>query len=133
MQTGNEQVETELTKMVQNAREIPFLSEIRIFESYNNGLWDSEHSDIDIFVEIGDTSSSFRSRRVNGRDNKNYGKVAEIRDNLRRGLRKEISVKMQIDLLNTDDLNELWNHEFIHGKGAYGQNVKQGRLIYPVN
>lgn len=127
------QVETELTKMVQNAREIPFLSEIRVFGSYKNGNWDPKSSDIDIFVEMGDTSSSFRSRRINGRDNKNYGKVVEIRDNLRRGLKKEIAARMQIDVLNTDDLNELWNHEFVKGKGAYGQNAKQGRLIYPVN
>lgn len=127
------QIETELIKMVQNAKKIPSLTEIRIFGSYNNGNWDSETSDVDIFAGMGDTSSSFRSCRANGRDNKNYRRVDGIKNKIRKGLSKKIAGRMQIDVLNPDDLNELWNHEFIPGKGPYGQNVKQGRLIYSVN
>jgi predicted nucleotidyltransferase len=55
-----ETVEKGLKKLVENAKkEIPLLSEIRIFGSYNNGDWNPKYSDLDIFVEIDNETFSF--------------------------------------------------------------------------
>ena len=47
-------VEQELEKLVEIAKtEVPILSEIRVFGSYNNKNWDPEKSDIDVLLEVG--------------------------------------------------------------------------------
>ena len=61
----NEQVERELEKLVSIIQEvIPSVNEIRVFGSYNNGNWNPEKSDVDVFVETADEDySRYRNRR----------------------------------------------------------------------
>lgn len=126
-----EEVEEGLKRLVENAKgEIPLLSEVRVYGSYNNGGWDLRESDIDIFVEIDDESSSF----ISFVGNKNYESVRNLRRKLKRGLKQlGLFERVNIDILNKSDVVELWEVEYIPGKGSYGQNVKNGRLLYPTN
>ncbi|MEK6842355.1 MAG: nucleotidyltransferase domain-containing protein, partial [Nanoarchaeota archaeon] len=93
---------------------VPSVREIRIFGSYNNGTWNPETSDVDIFVEINDNHYSafnpeYDEQRVILRE-KIFKKI--------NGLYKE---RFDISLLSTRDVK--------YSVGIFAA-MKSGRLLY---
>ncbi len=130
-QTQKQEIEKGLQILVETAKNcVSNLTEIRVFGSYNNKGWNLQNSDIDIYIEINDLNSSF----ISGIDNnENYKKVYGIRRAIKQALKGNlIEKKVHVDILNKEDIKKLWDKEYIPGKGPYGQNVKEGKLLFPI-
>ncbi|MBR9676669.1 hypothetical protein GOV04_00820 [Candidatus Woesearchaeota archaeon] len=130
-----QQIEQNLEKLTSIAiSEIPSLLEVRVFGSYQNGKWNPEKSDIDIFMLLADESYSWRrNRRI-----KHFYDYWTTKESLQRGnLRNELKEKLEN--------NEFWQRLSLHiatltdmdrsigsdeGKGDVGRNIYKGRELY---
>ncbi len=126
----NNEVEIELDKLVDVLKtEIPSLFEVRVFGSYNNGNWDKERSDIDIFVLL--TDENYYSKK----SVRNYDYTSlesELREELRGRIKKRFKSKysrrVSLYLCTPADAERL---RFVNdGRGNFGENMLEGRLIY---
>ncbi len=133
----DEQVEIELEKLVGIIKKVvPSLTEVRVFGSYNNGNWNPEKSDIDIYVEMRNEDLSFYKDRTEIKDSWFYGsEESGQRKEIRKNIREKFNTmnptykdRFSIHLLTRGDLDKMWNMD--EGKGPIGKNVKQGRLLY---
>lgn len=124
MEMQREEVERGLNRLVEVAkRQIPLLSEIRVFGSYVNGNWNPEMSDVDVMVETGDEDLS-RSKWYTY-----YRRFISSRfiNEMTQGSCSRIDAL----LFSKGDLMVCWNEN--GGKGPIGKNMKSGRLLYPTN
>ena len=120
-----------LVEVIKN--EIPALKEVRVFGSYlNEGKWNPEKSDIDIFVEVGDENYSVR------KDMQELPGYRAIENKQRQGIRfkikkeipKEYRDRFNIHLLSSDDVKVYSDYEE-NERGLIGKSMKKGRLLYP--
>jgi len=123
-------VEAELEKLISAARKFaPSLREIRIFGSYNKGEWDSEKSDVDVFIEIGD---EYYSEIRDGQWFPDYRTESKQRQKIRCEIMSfmdgNYKDRFSVHILSPNDIKRLWNYDA--GKGPIGKNMKIGRLLY---
>ena len=130
----HERVEEGLNNLVYALKEtIPSLKQVRVFGSYNNGNWDPERSDVDVFVRVGDERYSYLKH---GKFNENLVfRESEDRKMLRQrimdhffGDTLEFKERFHPHILSENDLKEMWNLD--KGKGPIGKNMSKGRLLY---
>ena len=133
MQQRNEQVEKELEKLVSVITEIvPSLKEIRVFGSYNNGNWNPEKSDVDVYVETEDENLSYYKHRpklaLMFYDNESRQRRRLIEDIKKYYLP---TTNFDIQLASKEDFGWL-NETFDKKKGEHslGESIKSGRLLY---
>ncbi len=122
-------IEQELERMTDVAKkEIPLLSEIRIFGSYNNGNWNPRTSDVDVFLEIDDEHFSGSKDRIYY---EHHSVESEQRQTVREKILGAISedfawkYKQGLKIFSKGDVRDL-------GANITGE-MKAGRLLYPVN
>ena len=126
----NEQVERELEKLVGVLVDVvPQLTEVRVFGSYNNGNWNPEKSDVDVFIETGDEAYAALD-------------AEDIRQFTRRRALKTITMKKIVAL--SERYETIFDLEFytmgeikrtfevIDVRGSLAKNMKSGRLLYPI-
>lgn len=131
MTKKNERVEKELEKLVSVlAGVVPLIKEIRVFGSYNNGNWNPETSDIDVFVE---TSDENYSRYKDRREGNFQGETLESiqRTELKERIKKRVEYnpyegRFSIHLLSKKDIERL----SAHYTGNFIFAAKDGRLLY---
>ena len=124
----NEQVERELEKLVGVLVDVvPQLTEVRVFGSYNNGNWNPEKSDVDVFIETGDEAYAALD-------------AEDIRQFTRRRALKTITMKKIVAL--SERYETIFDLEFytmgeikrtfevIDVRGSLAKNMKSGRLLY---
>ena len=121
----NEIIERELERLVEVARKVvPQLIEIRVFGSYNNGNWDPEKSDVDVFVETGDERYS---------SNRNIGDRIDLREQIRQRFSGISTNRFSIHLFSFSDVKR----GTLNQNNGYASNfiisAKNGRLLYPLN
>lgn len=131
------EVERELEQLVEILTEVvPQLKEVRVFGSYNDGNWNPETSDVDIFVEMRNEDLSFYKDRIERNDQWFYGSEEsgqrkEIRKNILgkfNTMNPTYKDRFSIHLLTRGDLDKMWDID--EGKGPIGKNMKSGRLLY---
>lgn len=133
MQFRNERIERDIEKLVDVCKKvIPSLSEIRVFGSYNNGNWNPEKSDVDIFVETSDEEYSRYGDCENGVFPLFESKQ---RRKIRSKLVKEVykakqnGTKFSVHFYSQNDVVRLSIPEKHFGRGSLGINMKCGRLL----
>ncbi|MEK6933000.1 MAG: nucleotidyltransferase domain-containing protein [Nanoarchaeota archaeon] len=121
-------LEKELNVLVEVLKkEIPSLLEVRVFGSYNNGNFNREKSDIDIFVLLGDEKYSvYNVRRM-------LDSYKDIESNQRQSLRKKLinriaSNKISFYILTLENLLHLVGID--EGRGDIGRSMVSRRLLY---
>ncbi|HJZ18657.1 MAG TPA: nucleotidyltransferase domain-containing protein [Candidatus Nanoarchaeia archaeon] len=127
----NEQVERELEKLVSIIQEvIPSVNEIRVFGSYNNGNWNPEKSDVDVFVETADEDYS-RMRFFF-----NFFPIIPYESNKRKGIRKEIFQKLganpnrlSMNFFSSSDV-QIFRENYRSNMICVIESMKSGRLLY---
>ncbi|MBU0898330.1 MAG: nucleotidyltransferase domain-containing protein [Nanoarchaeota archaeon] len=127
-----EQIENELKQLVSVLeRVIPALEEVRVFGSYENGNWNPDRSDIDIFVLTND--ENFYSKKDTQFVLSDY---TEHESKQRKKLRKLIlenfsgnyKDKLSLHIYTPTDVEDVQGVD--EGKGDLGKNIKNGRLLY---
>ncbi|MBI5803132.1 nucleotidyltransferase domain-containing protein [Candidatus Pacearchaeota archaeon] len=127
-------VEKGLQKLVENAKkEIPLLSEIRVFGSYNNGNWNPRKSDIDVLTEIDDEGYSvFKDRIKIVHSFFEIDQRRELSKKLQNELEEEFAKRLDLHLLSKKDVKIICN-DYSSRSRDFGKNIKAGRLLYPNN
>lgn len=106
----HEQVEKELERLVSVIIEVvPSLTEVRVFGSYNNGNWNPETSDIDVFVELEEGTLSIMKKEE-------IEKIARERINGTHSHKFSIALGTEISFC-------LYHYSLY-------RNMKSGRLLY---
>lgn len=136
MQT-NEQVENELEKLVSILTEVvPQLKEVRVFGSYNNGNWNPEKSDVDVFVETSNSDYS-RKKFLIKYSWIPFLPILDIHESSeRKNMRKEIMQKLgnnpselSINFFSSDDV-QIFRENYRSVMIDIIKAMKSGRLLY---
>ena len=117
-------VERSLEKAV-NALEtlIPSLIQVRVFGSYNNGDWNPEKSDIDLFVLA-------RSKQFNPDTTMSRSRFLEQELHLKfEELMKGTDERFHVCIMSPDCLRAIFWKD--RGRGPIGIAMTNGRLLYP--
>ena len=116
---SDKKIEEELGKLVRVlGNVVPSLAEVRVFGSYNNGNWNPEISDVDVFVETRDEDYS--------RNPENYERRAAVISYIKR----EIDGKIPFDVIifSTEDVKRYSQSDGLAGVFIY--SAKNGRPLH---
>jgi len=118
-------IESELRRLVDIAKaEIPLLSRVTVFGSYNKGGWDPEKSDVDVMIEVEDGIKIYPCS--------SSGTLGYINRTLRIAtLTEALDPRIDYAIFNKPTIKYIWNRD--EGKGSLGKNMSEGRLLYPTN
>ena len=125
---GNEKIEKELEELVALIVETTpsgLINEIRLFGSYNNGNWDPEKSDIDIFVEINRKHREYADHW----NSNSYAGSSSVESNALGKFKGEFKDRFQISVINDESMPFLLEYDRGRGPGL-GKEMKSGRLLY---
>jgi predicted nucleotidyltransferase len=112
--------------------EIPLLKEVRLFGSYIRDDWNPDRSDVDVFVLIGDEDYCSEKDKERGF---NYTFVEsklrrELRGRIKNRLDSKYADRFSLFLCTPDDVLRLSKVNL--DRGNLGENMINGRLIYPL-
>ena len=120
----NEQVEKELqelTGIIRKKTPWNLVNEIRVYGSYNNGNWDPEKSDIDIFVEINKDDPRYITFL--------YEHTSKITREVLKIMKGQYKNRFSIQVYYEGLVKEIWDKDIGRGPGL-GRDMKNGRLLY---
>lgn len=131
-------IERELERLVQIAKEtIPRLVEIRIFGSYNNGNWNPNKSDVDVFIQVRGIGGicPYYKHQTYDMDQDMYDRFFPhelFEREVQSRLSKDLRLKFDIKVLDWRDVIEYSDESKGKGRGV-AKDMISGRLLYSVS